>query len=1206
MLRAVFGFELAYWLRRPLTWLFFATIFLLAFWSVASEAALKFGAAGAIHRNAPLVIATAMGGLTAVGQAITTAIAGTAVLRDAQVGAQELLFTTRVRKADYLGGRFLGSLAAMLVIYAGLPLGLLVGSLMPWVPADALGPVRPWHVVQPFLVVALPNLLFVSALLFAVGALTRKPLAVYVTGTVLLVAWQITRELTGDLDALGPAALSDPFALTTIGVATRYWSVAEKNARVVPFAGLLLENRLIWLAVAGALFALVSATFRLRLAAGPRPAARPRSPDAPPAARPEVEPAVRHDGAARLAMFAAALRLHLRSIVREAPFLAISFICVTNLVMASWFRMHRVDSVTWPVTATLAPLVGETSHLILVVIATLYGGELVFRERQLRAAPIHDALPAPSWVTFGAKAAALSLAMAALLVVMALGAMASQLAQGHFDLQPWLYAQVLGLVALPTAVSLALLALGVHALVDRKFVGHLALVAYYVLVQVASSFGFDHRLYQIGVEPGYTYSDLNGWGPYLPRLVTQQAYGLSVAGLVAVAGCLFLARGAAGRRGERARRAGARLRQGGWAAAAALALSATAWGGYFYYNADVLNAFTEVRAAERRVAGLEREYKRYDGLPQPRVTGVELRHDFFPERRAAAWRGALTAVNRHGAPIDTLYVRLPDALPRPLDRYEAASNTGVALDALDFDREAALERDDTAQGVRIYRLARPLAPGESLRVNFAGRFEPRGFPNDAFNNDVAENGSFMSSNYLPGFGYDPAAELAGDDARKRNGLAPKPPMRPADDPAGRLENALRRGADWVTFAATVCTAPDQTALAPGYLEREWLEGGRRCYRYATDRPVLGSYAVLSGRYAVRRETHQGVELAIYHHPGHEFALASMLQAARDGLDYFGASFGPYQFRQFRVVEFPRYRLFAQPLPTTIPFSEGIGFLYRHDEGDDAIDYAYFVTAHELAHQWWGHQIVGADVRGATLLSESLAEYSALALIERRFGPEAAQKFLRRELDGYLEGRGDEARAEVPLLAVEDQRYIHYPKGSLAFYALRDYIGEARLNGALAAFVASWAFRGPPYPTAPDLYAELERATPPEHRGVLRDLFLEMTFFENRAVAAEATKRPDGRYEVRLTLAPRKLRADGGGAMTEAPLDDLIDVGVFGERVPGQKLGKALWVQKVKASGPELEVRAVVDEAPRRAGIDPYNKLIDRTPEDNLTDVEARD
>src|SRR6476620_1487202 len=267
MFWTVFKFELSYWFRRPLTLLFFALFFLMAFFSTASEAFVGI-ATGQIHRNAPFVLATTTAILTAIGQVITTAIAGTAVLRDSQLGTEELLFTTRVSKSGYLLGRFVGAFVIMLVIYSALPIGMLVGSVMPWVPAEKMGPIQIAAFFQPFFMIAVPNLLFVSALLFAIGALTRRLFAVYVTGIVLLVAWQITQTIVGQLDKLRLASLIDPFALTTIDVAIRYWSVAEKNAQLVPLAGPMTQNRLIWIAAAIALFTLVATVFRLRLQHG--------------------------------------------------------------------------------------------------------------------------------------------------------------------------------------------------------------------------------------------------------------------------------------------------------------------------------------------------------------------------------------------------------------------------------------------------------------------------------------------------------------------------------------------------------------------------------------------------------------------------------------------------------------------------------------------------------------------------------------------------------------------------------------------------------------------------------------------------------------------------------------------------------------------------------------------------------------------------
>lgn len=181
-----------------------------------------------------------------------------------------------------------------------------------------------------------------------------------------------------------------------------------------------------------------------------------------------------------------------------------------------------------------------------------------------------------------------------------------------------------------------------------------------------------------------------------------------------------------------------------------------------------------------------------------------------------------------------------------------------------------------------------------------------------------------------------------------------------------------------------------------------------------------------------------------------------------------------------------------------------------------MDYAFYVTAHEIAHQWWAHQVIGANVQGATVLSESLSQYSALMVMEQEYGRQHMRQFLKRELDGYLSGRGGEAIEELPLERVENQQYIHYQKGSLVFYRLREEIGEQALNRALKRFLQDKGYQQPPYTTSRELLAYIRAETPADRQQLVTDLFEKISFYDNRVMAASARKRDDGRYDVTLT------------------------------------------------------------------------------------------
>jgi ABC-2 type transport system permease protein len=188
-----------------------------------------------------------------------------------------------------------------------------------------------------------------------------------------------------------------------------------------------------------------------------------------------------------------------------------------------------------------------------------------------------------------------------------------------------------------------------------------------------------------------------------------------------------------------------------------------------------------------------------------------------------------------------------------------------------------------------------------------------------------------------------------------------------------------------------------------------------------------------------------------------------------------------------------------------------------------------------------------------------------------------------------------------LMLVENQPYIHYRKGSLAMYELRDQIGEDKVNAALRQFLHDHAFEGPPYATTRDLIADFRAVTPPDKQSVITDLFETITLYDNKADEATWTKRADGKYVVHVTVESKKFRSDAGGKESPIPVNDWIDIGVLGDsKTKGNEPVLALEKHRLTAEKSTFDL--VVPTQPARAGIDPLNKLIDRNPEDNTKAV----
>jgi ABC-2 type transport system permease protein len=229
--------------------------------------------------------------------------------------------------------------------------------------------------------------------------------------------------------------------------------------------------------------------------------------------------------------------------------------------------------------------------------------------------------------------------------------------------------------------------------------------------------------------------------------------------------------------------------------------------------------------------------------------------------------------------------------------------------------------------------------------------------------------------------------------------------------------------------------------------------------------------------------------------------------------------------------------------------------------------------------------------------------------KHEFTPNKMQQFMRRELDNYLRGRRQERKKEQPLMLCESQPYIHYYKGGMVFYALQDYIGEDRLNGALRAFLTKNRYQTRPYPNTADLMAYLRQATPDSMQYVLHDMFETITLYKNELKSATYTPRPDGKYSVSLTIKAEKLRADSLGNEKSIPVADYVDLGIFGpDKSQGEAWdvrGKALFLKKIKLTKPETTLSFVVDEKPAKAGVDPYQKLIERYYIDNVKYVDEK-
>ncbi len=1193
MFAKVAAFEFRQQLRQPLFWITSGVFFLLVFGFMASDR-IRIGDSGNVHKNSPFVIAQTHLVMAFLFMfAATTFVAG-AVIRDDETGFGPIIRTTPLAKFDYLYGRFAGAFAAAALSFLSVTVAMLLGNILPWVDPESLGPVRLGAYAYAYFVMAMPVALFSAALFFAVATAARSMAWTFLAVIGLVVVYVIAGIALGKPELEPLLARWDPFGQFAFDVATRYWTAADRNTMMPALTGALLVNRLFCLAMAAAFLALAFPLYRYRALAGRAARARPEAAEpirTEGLAASAVRPAF--DRRAALAQLVARTRFDMGQVLRSPVFWILLLLGLANASGALWTTTDdgRYGGALLPVTRIMIPALDGSFSIFAVIIAAYYAGELVWRDRDRRIHEMVDATPAPDWTFVLPKTLAVFLVLVATILAGILAAVIVQAAKGyfHFEIGKFLLWYLAPQAA--DLLILSILAIFLQAISPNKFAGWGLMALYIVALFAVPGMGFEHNLYIFGASNPVPLSDMNGQGQFWIGAWWQRLYWAAAALLLLVAAYALWRRGTESRMGPRLARAPARLKgPAGWAALAGLAVFVGS-GGFIYLNTNVWNPYRTTKGDERWAADYERALMPFKTVPEPNVVQARLDVDLQPRRPFIETKGVYVIENRSG---------------RPMGQAHVAFGRDVQVKALSLEG-AHVARTFDRFNYRIFAFDRPMAPGERRTLTFDTVLAERGFRNARRNTrdltGVVANGSFVNSFEIgPLFGLNELTLLTDRGKRRKYGLPAQLHPAPLGDQASRAWS-YAGNIGWTTSDITLTTDADETPIAPGEKVSDVTFGGRRTARFVSTAPILDFFSIQSARYAVKTERYKGVDLSVYYDPQHAVNVERMLRALKVSLDYYQANFSPYQFRQTRVVEFPDYAQFAQSFAGTFPWSEGLGFIadYRDPK---RIDIDTYVAAHEFAHQWWAHQMIGADQQGADMLTETLAQYSALRVMRRIYGPDLIRKFLNYELDSYLRARGGELATEQPLERDENQPYIHYRKGSVVMYRLADEIGEDRVNAALRAMLAKYAYRGDPYPTALDLVAALRAQAPADKQALITDLFEKITLYDLKATSAVARRRPDGQWDVRLTVVADKLYADGKGKETPAPMDETVNIGLFTARPEAKDFAaaKVIAFEKRPLHSGTQTLAFVVRRPPSFAGVDPYDELISRNADDHLVAV----
>jgi len=1207
MLRKLLGFELKLHTRQFGFWL--ALIAMIAIGLLfSSHEAFAIGVAGGerVKVNGAIPIALTISAFSLFSIFFAAVFVVTGVMRDDTYKSVEIMHATPVKTRDMVLARMLGVWIVTVLSLSGLVIGTMAGPFMPWGDAETFQSFNLIHYLQPFFLFIIINALIVSGIYTAIAVTTRNRALVYVSAVGLLVLYLVGNVIVGERPDEWIAALADPFGSSSLAVETQYWPAAEQNENMASFTGWVGINRLIYGLVGLALFGLsfIFSTRGIHLQKGKR-----RMDDAAPATIPTKVKAIQPNLGTgfTLQAFWTRIKFEYLSTVRSTAFVILVGIALALFGLVLLVTMFMGASTTLPTSSFMTQIALGSLLFPMLIIMVFFGSDIMWRDRTANLHGILDATPVRNSSLLFAKWGALALLLLTLILGLLIAGMIAQLGfgWGRVPVVPLTFLAI-GIVSFFVGFFFqGMLVMFLQNFMPGRIIGMLVSGAVLIgLIFFIGQLPFYHPLMNFGSVGAGGYSEMAGFS-------ATKSFGWEFSywmGLILVLGAMSMWVWRRGHQiGLKSRLSNIGKRMSlpsiGTAIVGLMAFVGFGYAGLQSYKDE---GYMNSDQGEARQAEFETLVKDIWQNPEPRITKVSVEADFFPNKQTAEFSGRYTIDNPHETPI-ALTTVFSGVGPKNITK-------------LDIEGAEILEGDELSDelrethNVQQVKFDPPLAPGESRQVTFSTKFVNSTLTESS---DIARNGTFVNNtDALLVFGNLEAGFMNNPDTRRKYKLGDRVEWPERDDQDARRYNLLTSFSgysDYVDFDARICTVESQIPIAPGKFRGETVENGRRCREYKSINPIQNFFSFMTAEYEVRKEVWNNpkgddVELEIYFHPAHSFNIDIMFDAMRQSMETFTETFSPYQYAQLRIMEFP-YASFAQAFAGTVPFSENIGFVQDPGDAEDPerVDFATYVTMHEIGHQWFAHQVIGAYAKGSNLLSEGLTENATMLAYEEHYDfTKARRMHEERSTVQYLAQRTFERDDEPVLAKAEGQGYLNYNKTSWVFWGMRHIMGNDDIQRAVKRFLIEYhGTKGAPYPTTLELIDILKEETDPKYHQLIEDYWNKITFWDLSFTDDIKVTAKGDMFDVTLPIkVDKKYASEEDGKETsvtkldDAELNEWVEIGFYSED-PKDDLGATPFTTRVVRLNEAESVQSfTLDTKPTHIVLDPKRSLIERNVKDN--------
>ncbi len=1038
--------------RNTKHWLTYLVALLLVGLGMFCGSQFNLSVGDGIYLNSPYTIGFMMGMLSLAVIFFATVYALQLLFKDQDSKFDSILFSFPFSKFTYLKGKFCTYFLQTFLSFSFLMTGFLIGQIMR-TGSEMQEGVNIIYYIYPLLIFGLINSLFVCSFLFLISSVIKRKLLVVVGGLLLYVFYMIillfsnspfmAGSLPQPLETQQFSALIDPFGLSSYFMQARDLTAHQKNMQIVPFTGYLLFNRLLFFIVSAGLLFFSYRLFSFSNTSGRKVKTLGNTHLLSETNTSEysiVTPSF--NGQSSFRSVISFTKTDLSYLFKSIAVPAVSIILLFSVGMEMYAEIEKGIRLPqkYAGSGLMATTISENFHLIGLLISAYFLNDMYWRSSSSGFFLIENS-------TYFSKNRltghfiSISLLLFFFTGILIIQGIIFQAAYQYFHIDWKAYLGVFLFNTFPLILFSGFILL-INDRIPNKFIAlGISILSVFVLSGPVSGKLISCPIFRIFSDFKGTYSDFNGYGIYEQAFAQRLLFGAGVISILWILNSLvkikkvpIIASGIA-----------------------VFLLISGIFAGILFMKGYLPNNEDQAILSS---AAYEKNYRKYEHLPQPDISDITTEIKLFPSENAYQIIGKYTLKNQTNQPISKVLINFNEDL-----QLESAAIT------------SGTETTKIHKNITEVSLKQPLLPGKTASLDFTLSYHWFAVNGHQSFNAIIEDGSFMRiSRYYPVIGYQKDYEIQDEKQRSAFKLGKLTELKKPEAP----EVAKK---DFINLNMIVSTEQGQTAIGTGDLVKKWSKSGRNYFEYKADQ-IPFRFAVSSADYKIKSLNYKGITINIFYHQKHAENVDHLLENTKLTLDYCQQNFGKYPFKTISFAEISSFTrgFAATAYPSAVFMPEDMVF-HANIHADKKQDVINELAGHELSHLWWGNSQINPDDReGSVMLTETLAMYTEMMLYKKMHSKEKMRERIEVHQQIYENEKG--LSENVPIYkATGDAPHISYSKGAAAMVELSNLIGEDKVNRALKNFLTHNQY--PKKPTSLDLINEFYDVAPDARKEIER-------------------------------------------------------------------------------------------------------------------------